>query len=328
MSHPWTALTRSRRVLTGVVAGLLTASVGVAQAPAASAQEAPRIIQLPRGFSPEDITAGIGHHFYVGSLATGAIYRGNFRTGRGHVFVRSADGPTTGLFLERRRQRPDRLWAAGGPTGQARVYNARTGRLLRTFHVADPASGTFISDVIVRGRTAYYTDAFLPQLFVIPLGRHDGRLPHQRAVRTVPLSGDVSYVADSFNLNGLAVRQHRLVSAQTVTGRFFRINPRTGSTHEIPVRNRAGERVTVDGADGIAQRGRRLFVAQNFPEKLATVILGKHLQRARLVDVRTNPALDIPSSVEVDGRNLFALNARFTTRATPTTRYQVVRVHR
>jgi len=325
MSHPPSASTRSLRVLIGV----LVAFLAVVLAPSVSANDGPKLIQLPKGFSPEDITHGLGHSFYVGSLATGAIYKGNFMTGRGHVIVPSADGPTTGLFLERRMGKPDRLWAAGGPSGQARVYNPRTGRLLRTYHLADPASGTFASDVIVTERAAYYTDAFVQQLFVIPFGRHgEQRLPQQRAVRTVPLKGDVSYVANSFNLNGLAAMNNRLVSAQTVTGRFFVVRPRTGMTREIPVFDAHRMRVTVDGADGIAQRGRTLFVAQNFPQKLATVELGRHLRRAHLVDVATDPALDIPSSVEVDGDDLFGLNARFTTPPTPDTAYQVVRVER
>lgn len=327
MSHPHTA-SKSRSVLFGALVALLAALLP----PAASADDGPKLIRLPDGFSPEDITAGPGHTFYVGSLATGAIYKGSFRSRKGSVLVPSATGPTTGLYLERKRGH-DRLWAAGGPSGQARVYDATTGRRLRTYQLADPASGTFVSDVIVTEHAAYYTDAFVQQMFVLPLGRHHGhglRLPTRAAVRTLPLTGAVKYVAgqNSFNLNGLAAVDGTLVSAQTVTGRFFRINPRTGVTRGIPVTDRHGKRVTVDGADGIAQRGRTLFVAQNFPQKLATVKLSRHLRSARLVDVVGDPALDIPSSVEADGGDLFGLNARFTTPPTPTTRYDVVRVKR
>ena len=53
-----------------------------------------------------------------------------------------------------------------------------------------------------------------------------------------------------------------------------------------------------------------------------------NLRSARLVDVATSPALDIPSSVEEDRGDLFGLNARFTTPATPTTTYTIVRVKR
>ena len=41
----------------------------------------PDRIELPDGFQPEGITIGPGATAYVGSLATGAIYAVNLRTG-------------------------------------------------------------------------------------------------------------------------------------------------------------------------------------------------------------------------------------------------------
>ncbi len=325
MSHPRSAT----RTLLSVLTALVIACLAFLPASPASANARPATIALPNGFSPEDITAGPDHTFFVGSLATGAIYRGSFTTGKGSLLVPSATGPTTGLYLER-RDGHDRLWAAGGPSGQARVYDATTGALLRTFQLADPASGTFVSDVIVTDKAAYYTDAFVQQLFVIPFGGHHRTLPSPSAARTVPLTGDVSYVPgpNVFNLNGLAAFKDTLVSFQTVTGELFRINPMSGVTRQIPVTDKKGNPVTVDGADGIAQRSHTLFAAQNFPEKLATVKVDSDLRSARLVDVATSPALDIPSSVEEDRGDLFGLNARFTTPPGPTTTYDVVRVKR
>lgn len=263
MSHPRTASTRFLSVLFALFIGILA----LLPASPVHANSRPDVIPLPNGFSPEGITHGPGHTFFTGSLATGAIYHGSFTTGQGSLLVLSATGPTTGLYLER-RDGPDRLWAAGGPSGQARVYDASTGALLRTYQLSDPASGTFVSDVIVTRHAAYYTDAFLPQLFVIPFAEDtDQALPDPSAVRTVPLTGDVSYVlGGSFNLNGLAAVGDSLASGQTVTGRFFRIDPMTGVTREIPVMDKGGNQVTVNGADGIAQRGRTLYVAQNFPQ--------------------------------------------------------------
>lgn len=311
-----------------VLLAALVAFLAVLVAPPVSADQKPDTIPLPNGFSPEDITAGQGHTFFVGSLSTGGIFQGSFRTGRGSLLVPSATGPTTGLYVERAHGH-DRLWAAGGPSGQARVYDARTGALLRTYQLADPASGTFISDVIVTHDAAYYTDSFVQQLFVIPLGRHGGQeLPGQDAVRTVPLTGDVAYVPGSFNLNGLAAVGDEVVSAQTFTGQLFRIDPSTGVTREIPITDEAGKPTTVPGTDGIAQRGHTLFAAQNIPEKIATIQLRSDLRSARVVDVVTDPALDIPSSVEQDGGDLFGLNARFTTPPSPTTTYDIVRIER
>ena len=102
----------------------------------------------------------------------------------------------------------------------------------------------------------------------------------------------------------------------------------TGVTTEIPIMDKSGDPVTVNGADGIAQRSHTLYMAENFPQKLVTVKVASGLRGARLVDVATSPALDIPSSVEEDRGDLFGLNARFTTPATPTTTYTVVRVEK
>jgi len=322
MSHPRTATARSF----GVLFAALVAVLAFLPSSPASADSRPAVIPLPNGFSPEDITAGPHHTFFTGSLSSGAIFKGSFTTGKGSLLVPSSTGPTTGLYLER-RDGHDRLWAAGGPSGQARVYDATTGALLRTFQLADPTSGTFVSDVIVTDKAAYYTDAFVQQLFVIPFAGHHQALPVASAARTVPLTGDVSYVGpNQFNLNGLAAFKDTLVSFQTVTGELFRINPMSGVTKQIPVMDKKGNPVTVDGADGIAQRSHTLFAAQNFPEKLATVKVDSNLRSARLVDVATSPALDIPSSVEEDRGDLFGLNARFTTPPGPTTTYTVVRV--
>ena len=58
----------------------------------AGAQSAfPSQIALPNGFQPEGIAIA-GEQFYVGSIPTGAIYRGRLRTGKGAVFVPAQAG--------------------------------------------------------------------------------------------------------------------------------------------------------------------------------------------------------------------------------------------
>jgi hypothetical protein len=304
----------------------LTPLTAEASAPR-TAGRGPGEIALPDGFAPEDIARGRGATFYVGSLVNGAVFRGNFESGRGEVLVPSADGPATGLYVERCHRSRDRLWVAGGPSGQARVYDARTGALLATYRLADPTAGSFISDVVVTPHAAYYTDAFRPRLYVIPL-RHRGALPGPDRVRTVNVSGDATYQsgANVFNLNGIAVVEGRLVTAQTVTGELFTLHPHNGRTRKIPVVDEAGRPATVPGADGFVARGRTLVIAQNFPESIAVVRLSRDVSHARLVRTLTDARLDIPSAVEVYGGHAFALNARFTTPRTPETPYSVVRV--
>ena len=42
----------------------------------------------------------------------------------------------------------------------------------------------------------------------------------------------------------------------------------------------------------------------------------------------TDPAFDVPTTVDDFGKSLYVVNARFTTTPTPDTEYNVVRVHR
>ena len=74
-------------------AGLLAlvAAVAVGGSQAAVEQSFPEVIRLPDGFQPEGIAIK-GTTFYVGSIPTGAVYRGNLRTGRGAVLVRPREG--------------------------------------------------------------------------------------------------------------------------------------------------------------------------------------------------------------------------------------------
>src|SRR5215212_8009253 len=109
-------------------------AVLVAGSPASPEQQArpfPHVIQLPTGFRPEGIAVGRGTTFYVGSVASGAIYRGNLRTGKGETIIPGATGKAaTGIELDGH----NRLFVAGASTGNGYVYNARTKALIRTYN--------------------------------------------------------------------------------------------------------------------------------------------------------------------------------------------------
>src|SRR4029079_11306827 len=76
-------------LLTAFVA-VLTSSVALAKA------SFPDVIALPNGWQPEGIAMGKGTTFYVGSIPTGAIYRGDLRTGKGSTLVTGAAGARAG----------------------------------------------------------------------------------------------------------------------------------------------------------------------------------------------------------------------------------------
>jgi streptogramin lyase len=128
---------RRLRLLPAVAAVLALAVAPVASA--APTVNFPATIDLPDGFSPEGITTGAGNRIYVGSLAGGAIWAGNARTGKGAVIAPAADPVESriavGLDYE---ERTGRLWVAGGPLGQVHVFDARSGALLHSYTVPVP----------------------------------------------------------------------------------------------------------------------------------------------------------------------------------------------
>ena len=172
-------------------------SAGLAAGAAAmTAQSFPSTIALPDGFQPEGIVAGRGHELFAGSLANGAIYRANARTGEGEVLVPGETGRVTvGLAFD---PRTGYVFAAGGPTGMAHVFDSRTGETVASYTLTAP--GTFINDVVVTKDGAYFTDSGQASLFVLPLSP-DGALP--AASQALPLIGEWVQVAEEFNANGI-----------------------------------------------------------------------------------------------------------------------------
>jgi hypothetical protein len=296
----------------------LGASAAVA-APARSAHQhrnLPDTIQLPDGFQPEGIAITHDGTFYVGSIPTGAVFRGDVRSGRGTVAVEGRAGRAAiGLKVDAH----GRLFVAGGSTGQAFVYDARSGRPLASYQLA--AGTSFINDVVVTRTAAWFTDSLNPVLYRVPLGRHGG-LPAQQDVTALPLSGDFQ-LQDGINVNGIddALGGRVLVIVQTNTGLLFTVDPRSGVTRRIDL---GGE--TVVNGDGILLRGRTLFVVQNLDNLVARIRLRHDLAAGRVVERISDPDFDVPTTIASFRDNLYVVNARFTTPPTPTTPYTVVRV--
>jgi sugar lactone lactonase YvrE len=278
----------------------------------------PDTIRLPDGFQPEGIAAGRGTSLYVGSIPTGAVWKGDARTGQGKVLVQGQGGRAAiGIKVDRR----NRIFVAGGPTGKAFVYDAKTGADLASYRLTSLTT-TFVNDVVVTRRAAYFTDSLNQQLYVVPLGRH-GRLPRQDKVRTLPLTGDLRYI-DGFNLNGIeAAKGGRvLVVVQSNTGKLFKVDARTGVTDQIDLGG-----ATLMFGDGLLLRGRTLYVVRNRLNLIAVVRLTRSLERGRVVAELTDPDLDVPTTVAFTAGHLYAVNARFDTVPDPTTaRYDIVRV--
>ena len=296
---------------------LLMALVALVPATAGAATF-PDLIRLPDGWQPEGIASGRGTPLYVGSIPTGAVWKGDARTGRGDVLVPGQTGRSAiGIKVDKR----NRLFVAGGGTGKAFVYDARTGGDLASYQLAAAGAATFVNDVAVTSKAAWFTDSRAAQLYALPLGRH-GKLPGQDKVRTLALKGDFQ-LQEGNNLNGIVAAEDGrvLLAVQTNTGKLFRINPRTGVTREVDLGG-----ATLANGDGMLLAGRVLFVVQNRDNKIAVVVLSRSLDRGRLVAELTDPEFDVPTTIAFQAGRLYAVNARFGTTDPQPARYDIIKV--
>jgi sugar lactone lactonase YvrE len=296
---------------------LLLTTLACLAVPAALAKSSfPETIPLPNGFQPEGIAVGKGDTFYVGSIPTGAVYAGSLRTGTGSVLVPGATGhAATGLKYDH-----GRLWVSGAGTGKAFVYSARTGAFLNELQLATSAGPTFINDVVVTRRAAYFTDSNRPVIYKVSKSWAGS----PGAVTPITLTGDYQLVA-GFNLNGIDATPsgRTLLTVQSATGKLFTIDPKTGATKLIDLGG-----ASLPNGDGILLHGRTLYVVQNQLNKIAVVNLNHSLTRGVVTREITDSDFDVPTTIAKFGKWLYAVNARFGTASGPDATYQVVQVRR
>src|SRR5918994_1939879 len=273
------------RVLLGTVVALVVATT-------AAARPFPTVIALPTGFQPEGIAVGEGHTFYVGSIPTGAIFRGDLRTGDGAVLVPAQAGRNAiGLSTDER----GRIFVAGGPTGQGYVYDTQTGASLASFQLAAPGVPTFVNDVVVTNDAAWFTDSFQPVLYRLAIAP-DGT---PGRVTTPPPSGDFTF------LPGGAANEIELTGGNVAFGDGILLD---GKTLYV-VQNQLN----------------RVAIVALSPD------LGSGAITGHLTSPPTNPGLlQVPTTVAEFGNRLYLVNARFNVPPAdrPTADYSVAKLRK
>jgi len=313
------ALVRPQLLLL-ILAGLLLSLVGPG---AGAAVRAPDHIDLPDGFQPEGITtnAALGaraRFAYLGSLADGDIYRVNLLTGKGRVISQGPGTPSVGLKIDPR----GRIFVSGGTAGNARVVDRKGGGVLARYRFAK--APTFINDVVLAGRTVWFTDSMRARLYGLPLGRN-GKLPKGSAVIRLRLRGQWHQVANDFNANGIERTPDRagLLVIQTATGFLYRVNPHTGIARRVDL----GSTVLKNG-DGMLRDRRTLYVVQNQQKKIAVLRLNQKGTKGRLVASISSTDFDVPTTVARRGGSLYLPSARFGNTDPEPKPYWVTRVRR
>ena len=277
----------------------------------------PKKIALPNAFAPEGIEVGNGNTVYVGSVGTGAVWVGNLRTGSGRILVAGAPNVRAAAGIEFDR---GRLWVSGARFGNAQVYNARTGDLIRELQLATGTGATFINDAVATKKAVYFTDSQRPVIYKVGLSGSG----HPGAVMTIQLSGDYQHVVGQFNLNGIVATADgkTLIAVQSFSRKLLTIDPTTGAAKLIDLGG-----YDLSNGDGLLLRGRTLYVVQNRDNKVAVFELSRDLTKATFLRAITDPGnLDVPTTIDRSGSRLYVVNARFGT-TTPTDQaYHIVRI--
>jgi sugar lactone lactonase YvrE len=285
---------------------------------ATPAQAFPDVIPLPNGFQPEGIASGNGTTFYVGSIPTGAVYRGDLRTGEGAVLVPAQAGRSSiGLKYD---SRTGLLFVAGGMTGNAYIYDGQTGANVAEIQLTTLPS--FINDGVVTNDAAYFTNSFQPEIYRVPLANNAEPL---LTSEVIPLGGDYQFTPGGFNANGIDATPDgkTLIIVNSIDGALYNVDPTTGIATLIDLGGAA-----VPNGDGILLQGKTLYVVQNVLNQIVVVELAPDFTSGTIVDTITSSAFRVPTTIAKFGDALYAVNARFDTPPTPSTEYEVVRVNR
>jgi sugar lactone lactonase YvrE len=286
-------------------------------APAAAARPA-QVIVLPGATSAEGIAAGRGATFYAGDLFAGDIFRGNLQRGTAELFIDAPEGRmAVGMAVDVAH---DLLFVAGGFTGQAYIYDTRTGATVATYQFGAPPA-TLVNDVALTKDGAWFTDSFQARLYFVPVSR--AGVPGS-TFRTLAVSGPAADTGGEVNLNGIQATANgkTLIVAHSANAQLYTIDPASGASATI-----AG--VSVPNVDGILLEAGRLWAVQNFSNQIARIRLAPDLSSGVVEEVITSELFQIPTTAARFGRRLAVVNAKFDTGIPPTAdQFEVIVVDR
>lgn len=263
---------------------------------------------FPEGIAFQQSTGS----FFVSSTSDGAIFRGHILDESAEVFLPGGeDGRTTaiGLAVDDRR---DRLFVAGGGTGQVFVYGLPDGDLLAALDNG-LASGTFVNDVTVtRSGDAFLTDSFAPVLYRVTTDAGGNFVLEE----WLNFTGTAIQYQPGFNLNGIVATANDkyLIVVQSNTGKLFRIDRETKQVTEIAL---SGQPTALTSGDGLVLRGHTLYVVRNSLEQIAEVRLGGDFTSGTVVSTTTDPSFDFPTTATQARGRLLVVNSQFDERNNP-----------
>jgi sugar lactone lactonase YvrE len=263
--------------------------------------------------NPEGVA--VKHHgrvFFVGATGDGTIYRGTIDDPVVREFIPGGPGKAAiGIEVA-----GNKLYVAGGPTGNVLVYNLRTKQVVASFATG---AGGFLNDLVVtRKGDVFVTDSFRPTLWHITARQVRAGSGTPEAI---PVGPEIAYQStpSPFNLNGIVARKggKQLIVIQSNTGFLFRIELDDDATNGREITRIAADPLV--GGDGLLLDRGRLIVVQGNPAALQFLNLKGGATRAELVKTRTDPSLRGPSTVDRAKHLYLVVNADFAQSRTPFT---------
>jgi len=242
--------------------------------------------------------------FFVGSATEGTIFRGDVETGEITTFVEGGDQePFTTLGLKVDDQ--NRLWVAGGSSGQVFVYDLETAEQIRTVDTPE-AESTLLNDLVVAASgDVYVTDSYRPVLFKV-----SGSV--ETAEPWLDFTGTVfEYQEEGPNANGIEVTpdDEYLLVIQMNTGRLYRIEIASKEVSEVDL---GGEMLT--NGDGLVLDGQTLYVVIQQPDnEVAVVELADDFASGTVTSRMQDESLAAPATAIKVGDSLLIVNTQFDT---------------
>jgi len=268
----------------------------------------PSAAAYPEGVTVDPATGAI----YTNSANTGVVFRVDPESGAavqiGDPLELSGSPPAkpVSVALGLKADGQGRLWVAGARTGSMHVVDIATGQRLARF--TTPAGAWLINDVALTADAAYFTDTLRPVLWRVARDS----LADEALEPWLSFEGTALEYGEQPNLNGIVATPdgRYLIVVLMKTGRLFRIDTQTREVAAIDSGASA-----LDGGDGLALVGQRLFVVRQSAGEIVALDLSPDLSAASEVK-RIKPAeLAWPATVAVRGDRLIVANSQLNRRA-------------
>ncbi len=199
----------------------------------------------------------------------------------------------------------NRLWVAGGSSGQVFVYDLETAE--QTSAIDTPGEGSpLLNDLVVApSGDAYVTDSYRPVLFKVSADA-------EKAEPWLDFSGTAfEYQEEGPNANGIEVTPDgaHLLVVQMNTGRLYRIEVASKEVSEV---NLGGE--TLANGDGLVLDGQTLYVVLQQPDnEIAVVELADDFASGTVASRIQDESLAAPATAIKVGNRLLVVNTQFDT---------------